>query len=144
MGQRLIRKENWPILLENEIKKHVSTTFKYGKHDCCYAVNKCVTAMTGINAASMFRKFASAKESLLMREEFGDICGIAEFIAKEFNLREIPILKATAGDLVVIKDPLNEECLGIVGLDGRNVYTAAKPKGWISFPLSLSIKAWRI
>lgn len=48
---KVIKKEAWPEIMQDEIYKARTRKFKYGSHDCCAFANRIVKAMTGVGPA---------------------------------------------------------------------------------------------
>ena len=138
------RVENWQSKLDSYLIRTMDKPFKYGRHDCCMSVAHCIKEITGENV-SILKVYNNKEKADKIREEYGNIYGVVEHITKIFNVEEIPISYATGGDIVVAKLPPSERIvLGVVGLDGRSIYTAKRPRGWSMVPLLNATKAYRI
>jgi len=143
----IIRKQNWPILLDNYFIKRIDTPFRHGRHDCCISAIRAVHSFTGVNLHEGIKKYKNEKEAEELKKKYGGILGIAEAAAKIHELEEINPKKASGGDIVVLAQEIDGKIfhsLGTVSLDGRFVYGARSPKGWSKSPASNIIKAWKI
>ncbi len=137
--------ENWTSKLDTYLTSTMDLPFKVGHHCCCIAVAHCLKEITGENVVrGIFKGVKNQKKADKILDEYGDVYGVAEHIATLYDIKEIPISYATGGDVVVLSIPEDRIALGIIGLNGRHIYTAARPCGWATFPLSHAKKAYRI
>ncbi len=136
------RYQDWPVRLNKFIADHHNQGFEYGKHDCCLYVCDAVLAMTGVDMAEDFRGYDESSFQELLDKNHG-IGGIAIQIAKKLNLSKIPVSFAQRGDVVYLKDVEGQLVLGIVAMNGKDVYVASNI-GIVSFPLHQCDYAWRI
>lgn len=142
------RFQDWPIRLEKEIKKRMDSKFSYGRHDCCLAAARCIQAINGDDLFfEIIKEYGEYKgrkaaEDALYKE--GGVQAIAEKFAKKFGYKEIKVLRAIAGDVVLYNNNEGGYSLGVVELSGRNFLVPSKEKGWVQVPINLATKAWRI
>ena len=138
-----MRKENWPIILEEKIKEEIDVPFKWGQSDCMTFPARVAAAMLDYDlmekaqlAIIQYDSEEGAKE--VLREWFGkDMAGVIDLV---FN--RVPVLMAGRGDIVLLKRNDIESC-GIVDSTGRRA--ACKSEGGILFvPLSFAVYAWRV
>lgn len=137
-----MRRDDWPTRLQDEIDRGAKRPFRYGRHDCCLAVTRCIKAMTGIETAKPFRGYGNERDAFRTLARHGGVVGIAERVAREQGFEEIAPMKAQRGDIVLLDTP--REALGVVDLTGRTVLTAARGGGWRRFAVSDAKRAWRI
>src|ERR1041385_7487616 len=110
----LARLPDWQSRLAQFLLAHRSTPFSYGRFDCCLFVCDAITAMTGTDPAARFRgTYSSLKEA----RRYGSVRKITEQVTTEFEMPEIPVLRAQRGDIVLIKRS-RDYSLGLVGLSG--------------------------
>lgn len=142
------REEGWQKKLYEALIKYRNSPFKPGKHDCCFAICNVVKIYTGTDLAKSFRKYRTKKKIKNILTKYGSVESIADEVAKEYNIMEVPPLTAQRGDIVLVngKDEDSDEplqTLAVVGLDGWHVYGAGSI-GWNELTLQEVIKAWHI
>ena len=96
--------------------------------------------ITGIDLAGDYRSYKTKAEALRLLKKYGGVAGIAEAIAKEHGILEIPPLNAQRGD-VCLFDIGRGDTLGVVV--GEHIF-APGSDGLIGFPLEQAKRAWRI
>lgn len=148
---------NWPSLLAKYLAERMNAPFVWGKNDCCLFACDAVFEMTGFDLAIDFRgKYDSALSAVRAMKDFTAkvatgakeidsahlVGAVADAIAKEHAIVEIPVLNAQRGDVALVLAARGES-LGIVALDGRNVLSPGE-KGLVPLPLKTALKAWRI
>ena len=136
------RYQDWSVRLNKFITDHHTQGFEYGKHDCCLYVCDAVLAMTGVDMAEDFRGYDEKSFEKLLKDNKG-VGGIAIQMAKKLNLHKIPVSFAQRGDVVYLKDSEEQSVLGIVSMNGRDVYVATNI-GVTEYPLVHCNHAWRI
>jgi hypothetical protein len=147
---------HWPELLADFIARRQNAPFVWGKNDCCLFACDAVFEMTGFDLAGSYMEngFRGGYDSALsavkaMRAFAGPDCetdklvgAVAEKIAAQHSIQEIPVLMAQRGDVVLLLAQRGES-LGIIGLRGDRAL-APGPEGIESVPLDQCLKAWRI
>lgn len=143
------RYHDWTTKLRDEIRTH-NRPFSYGENDCCTFVCDCILAMTGTDVYADFRgKYHDLKTSLLAMKS---VCGsasieaVAEYVTKQHNMKEVPVLFAQRGDVLLlpVSENPNDLALGIVYFDGINAAVVGE-KGLMRIPYHKTAKrAWRV
>lgn len=142
---------HWQELLHNYFVRRHNEPFKWGSMDCCLFACDAVRELTGIDLAHDFRgRYDSALTAVREMKRFtGDataqddlVEAVAVKVTAQFGLREVPLLMAQRGDVVLLQSP-NGKSLGILGLGGTRVH-ASGPDGVISVPLKECLRAWLI
>src|SRR5690242_20348824 len=105
----LSRFSDWPARLEVFLTAHHTSIFRYGRFDCALFVADAIQAMTGTDLAAEFRDKYRTRAGAFRRArslEMGlSVQLIAERLAESHALPEIPVLRATRGDMVLIRRP---------------------------------------
>jgi hypothetical protein len=140
--QRVI---DWEQKLDRFVAERAQSPFVWGRHDCCIFACDAVLIMTDVDLAADFRdKYSSASGALRMLKAYGGTVEmLAEEIADQFCIFEVPVLYAQRGDVVLLPSNNDGPALGIVSLDGWNCLGAG-PEGLVKVPLNQCLKAWRI
>src|SRR5690348_16756097 len=114
----------WQCSLARFLLDNSRRPFRYGSFDCGLFVSDAILVMTGTDLAASFRgKYKSRTELLrLIRQYTGALSlrALAERITAEFQMPEVPILRAQRGDLVLLKRA-RDYSLGLVDLNGRDI-----------------------
>lgn len=139
------RFDTWPKLLGDFAASRRDTPFAWGENDCCLFACDAVLAMTGVDMAADFRgKYDDALGARRMLDAQGceTVGELATAIAAKHYLREVPVLYAQRGDVVLL---LNEgrNLLGIVTHDGTEVWAPGEDELQV-WPLARCERAWRI
>ena len=134
------RLPNWPELLAGKIDDARTSPFVWGENDCCLFAADCVEIITGINLAGDYRSYKTKAEALHLLKKYGGVAGIAEVIAKQHGILEIPPLNAQRGD-VCLFDIGRGDTLGIVA--GEHIFAPGKD-GLLGLPILQAKRAWRI
>jgi hypothetical protein len=151
----------WPELLGKFICERVTQPFAWGTNDCATFACDAVLTMTGIDlakplrggyttalgAARQMREFLRGLETKLETSsevslESSRLELVAEKIAREWLIDEVPILKAQRGDIALLDTELGA-ALGVVSLNGWEIL-APGTEGLMRLPLRSASRAWRI
>lgn len=142
-------KSHWQELLHNYLLRRQNEAFKWGAMDCCLFACDAMLELTGVDLAADFRgEYDSLLTAVKAMKRFtaGDtedlVEAVAEKIALQHAIEEVPILMAQRGDVVLLDSPLGKG-LGLVGLRGTTVHCAG-PDGVVDVPLEECLRAWRI
>lgn len=147
----IVRKEDWPEILAEffalrSVQDLPSATFAWGTHDCALFVCDAVRAMTAVDLAADFRfKYSSERGALRVMQTFagGGLAELADKMAAQHGLAEVPQLMAQRGDIVLVTSESGEPALGIVSMNGWDIFVVGK-QGLVTRPLDAAVKAWRI
>ena len=139
----LERKENWRNLLLQHINKRMEYPFSYGRHDCCIAATGCIKVMTGVGLAREFAKYGRKDEAEEILKNNDGLEKMAESVAAKYELEEIDIAYAQAGDAVLHKIG-DQFALGIMYLDPTHFISPKRPKGWGFVEKDQALRVWRI
>jgi len=136
----LKRHAQWPEALASEIARAWTKPFTWGANDCCLFACDCVLAMTGTDIASSFRGYRNVEEAKDILKRFGGVGGVAEDVARQYGVSQIPALMGQRGDIFLI-DVGHGETLG-VGAGERILCPGFR--GLVSLPQLQAIRAWKI
>jgi hypothetical protein len=139
------RFDEWPTLLSNFLEERRLVPFEWGRQDCCMFACDAVLAMTGTDLAGRFRgtyRTAAGALRAIRSAEASTIGELASWLAELHSIREISVLSAQRGD-VVLATHEGEDYLGIVAMDGTDAIGPGL-EGTIRNPLSVAERAWRI
>jgi len=146
MQHRLKRLPDWQARLSEYLTSCARTPFRYGHLDCGLFVANAIEAMTGIDVAHSLRnQYQNRTEAFAAIKT---LCGrasmeaVADHLAEQFGIEEIPISFAQRGDAVVLRNG-RRSSLGIVAMHGTEILTPYKD-GILRLPLSTATKAYRI
>jgi hypothetical protein len=148
------RLPDWVSRFDGALAEAAQRPFAYGVHDCGLFACAMVRAVTGVDPAEGLRGAYHDKASLAdrLREEGGSLEACAERRFAACGLDEIPVARATRGDLLLGRFG-GDVSLGVVALDGRVGLTAAAGGGVVSRPLRAEknkvgdgawLRAWRV
>lgn len=129
----------WQCCLSRFLAENSCRPFAYGSFDCGLFVADAIQAMTGTDVAARFRGTYSSFKQV---RKHGSVRQIAEQVAAEFGMAEVPLLRAQRGDMALIQRP-RDYSLGLVDLGGMHLAVAVKT-GIVRIPLSAAWRAWRI
>lgn len=140
------RRQDWNVRLAEELKAGSKRPFKYGRHDCCTAVVRCLYKMTGENIMKdvFERVYRNESEAMALLEEYGGVSGLAEAVATYYGVKKTSIKRATEGDVVVVGDWEGKDALGIIGPGGRRIFAPKRPSGWATKPLNEARVVYKI
>jgi hypothetical protein len=142
----MTRLPDWEKRLHAALIERMSQPFAWGTHDCALFACDCILAMTGVDAAAWFRgKYRNHNGARRVMRKFTGGYGLeslADQIARQHRVHEVPITKAQRGDLLLLDSRMGPT-LAIVSLDGFRA-CAASPQGLESFPVLQARRAWRI
>jgi hypothetical protein len=141
---------NWQELLHNYLLRRQNETFAWGSMDCCLFACDAVRELTETDLAVDFRgKYDSLLTAVKAMKRFTSsdeekhlVELVAEKIALQHEIEEVPLLMAQRGDVILLDSPLGKG-LGILGLRGTHVHCAG-PDGVVDVPLQECVRAWRI
>jgi Domain of unknown function (DUF6950) len=155
---------HWQELLHGYFLRRQNEAFLWGTMDCCLFACDAVRELTDVDLAADFRgkydsllsavrvmkKFVAepftAKDAKTAKktpeEEMHLVELVAEKIAAQFAIEEVPVMMAQRGDVLLLDSPLGKG-LGILGLRGTHVHCAG-PDGVVDVPLHECFRAWRI
>ena len=151
----LIRLRDWEERLAAYFAGTATTPFIWGRNDCALWSCNGIFAETGIDPSAPFKtekryryKTARGAAGAMRRFAGGGLLEVAEKIAAEFAAPACPgLFYAQRGDLVLFDGAVGPT-LGLVALDGLQVYSAG-PEGRFSQRLrdlakAPDVRAWRI
>jgi hypothetical protein len=147
---------HWQELLHNYFLRRENEAFKWGTMDCCLFACDAIREITDVDMAVDFRgKYSTTRGALRAMLDFlgdgeeGDVIEqshlvelVAEKIAAQFAIEEVPVLMAQRGDILLLDSPTGKG-LGILGLRGTHAHCAGLD-GVIDVPLQECLRAWRI
>ena len=139
----MTRFEDWETRLAEALADMSAP--QWGKNDCAMRAFGAIAAITGVDIGEPWRgQYSTEFGALRQIVEFGctDMEGVAEKLAGQHGLEEVPVLTAQRGDLVLV-DSDQGPALGIVGLDGWWVIVAGAD-AVVRVPLRACRRAWRI
>lgn len=132
-----MRRPDWVERLSLYIEVNARREFAYGEWDCCLFAAGAVAAMTDVDPAAGIRgRYANREQGLAFAPE-----GLPAFLDAA-GLKEVPLLRAQRGD-VVYRSSEDEGLLGIVALNGREVYVLGEG-GLQTTPIRFFERAWRV
>lgn len=150
------RLEDWPQRLEALIQAAENVPSKWGERDCCLFAADVVLALTDVDPAAEFRgKYHDAwGAGGVLRRILGVPAGsrarwfaliedAAKKICEFYGFAQIPVAQARRGDIVFVYLPKNS-CLGVVAMNGTEVYVPRIGKGLMRLPLPKAGPAWRV
>ena len=143
----LPRKHDWELHLhEYELSKR-GLPFRWGDNDCALFVCDGIHALTGVDVGGEFRgKYSSLASAIVtIREVTGgtSVENVAEHIASQYGLAELPTVKyAQRGDAVLF-DGAEGPALGLVYFNGTHAMFVG-PEGLRRVPVKSCRRAWRI
>lgn len=141
----LQRREDWPERLHVFLQERKGRAFEWGVNDCALLLCDAVLAMTDVDLAAEFRgKYSTELGAARAMKRFanGGVKELAEKIAADFGIEEIPVLMARRGDAVMVLTDMGP-ALGIAGLDGVSALFAGPGSIRVAL-LRDALKAWRI
>ena len=133
-----MRKTNWPRIIADEITKHRSTEFVWGKSDCCLVVADIVKSFSDIDIADGLRgKYKTAKGSLMALRRYGegDIPSTADR-----TLKRKPVSEVSRGDVVLVKTQAGES----LGIYFNTRVWAMSEEGLIDLSKETILIAWGV
>ena len=149
------RRVDWVSRLRAAIDKTKSTTFKYGRFDCCVGAAHLWKAQTGVDVMKRLRRYSTARGAAMVLARAAPkgtgkarrLEAVAEIMAREAGLVEVEPLRAQRGFIVIVEAPTPDgmaDALGIVDLDGVHILVPGVPGGWFKRPLSEARRAWGV
>jgi hypothetical protein len=142
----LTRHEGWVNSLYEYIRSCKDKPFEYGVLDCARFTCGCIEAETGTDIyASFAGTYADAAGADAVMESTcgtADIVALVEAVTAKYEMKEIPVLFAQRGDVVLLAVD-GGVALGIVALDGVNV-AAVSAEGLHRVPITYATRAWKV
>lgn len=132
----MLRYENWPEILAEEIEGARERPFSFGSHDCTAFAMRVVRAMTGRDHMAAFPAYASEDEAAEILAARG---GLAAMATQQFGA-PVAVAYAQRGDLVLLPTPRGD-ALGIC-LGSSAVFAA--PLGVSIMAMQHVVAAWSI
>ncbi len=145
---------DWPTRLDKYFIDCANKKFEYGVFDCAIFVADGITAMTGIDifweyrgkyenekeAESLIRILIPGSESIPVQAAF-DL--VIRSVVEENKFKQVDKNFAPRGCLVLLDEMLNSS-LGLLSLDGRQIYCPHPEEGLLILPLNHGYKFWSI
>ena len=138
-----MRNENWPGILEAQIKDAAGREFVWGEFDCCLWACDVIEAMTGRDPAQTFRgKYKSKRGAYgqLKRQYGGGVREAAEAIFEYLGFREVPKTFAQRGDVVLVTTPDGDALAIWTG----TYCVLPSPTGLTRLGIEDVLRAWRV
>jgi hypothetical protein len=138
----LSRFPDWQSRLGAYLNTRAAMPFRYGSMDCGLFVAGAIETMTGVDVAAELRGYRNRTEAFT---RIRNVCGrrnmaaIADHLAAQFSIPEVPVLCAQRGDAVQCRTGR----LGIVAMHGTEILTPYKD-GLLRLPLVHAVRAWHI
>ena len=134
------RIHNWELVLDNEFIEADGKSFEWGSRDCCMWACNVALKMTGVDLAADLRgSYTSGEEAASQMLTYcnGGVEALALKVASKLKIQEIPPLRASRGDIVLVETEGNGgaahqvewetngtvQSLAVVGLDARYAAT---------------------
>lgn len=142
----LTRVANWQSELSAYLVSTYAVPFRYGQLDCGLFVAGAIAAETGIDVAAGLRgRYRNRREAFAAIQAMcgsASMAAIADHLARQFDIAEIPVLMAQRGDAVQLRSG-RRASLGIVAMHGTEILTPYRA-GILRLPLTEATRAWRI
>ena len=139
----MTRYSDWHGRLDKFLIANRTTPFAWGTWDCSLWVASAIEAMTGVDIAADYRGTYStqtgAAKVCIAACGKPDIASMAEFVAQQNGMKEVPPLMAQRGDMVLT----TQQCMGIVALTGHQVMVIPE-SGFQLVDLAEIVRAWRV
>lgn len=135
-----MRKQNWPVILEEYIQSHESSEFVWGANDCVLFSANCANALL---EESLDEEIASYGQY--------DEAGAAQIIEQKGSMSAImdahferypSVAQAKRGDIVLVRIE-SGKAFGVVDGTGRRV-ACKTVDGLIFVPLLKGLRAWAV
>lgn len=137
-----MRKQNWPVILNDKIEEYKNAPFEWGKVDCLrFAGLISIDILENDPYGTMSEDFAYTTEEEakgLLDTHFGG--KMANVFGKVFE--EVPPKMAGRGDIAVV-DVNGVEICGVIDGTGRRVACKAVD-GLLFISVKHIVKAWRV
>lgn len=135
----IVKKSNWPRLLNDFIDSRRETPFQWGRNDCALFCADAVQAVTGNDFAEAYRgRYSTAIGSVIALRDAGHD-SIASVITGFFG-DPVPVDYLQRGDIAFFNHGRGDT-IGIVC--GANV-AAPGESGLVFFDMSMCEKGWRV
>lgn len=135
------RLPDWEGRLERFFEACESRRFRYGTFDCCLFGADAIREETGQDPMANLRIYRGMEEARRLLKSLGGLERAIADSAATFGLKEIPVLMARRGDLVLLGG--RTAAAGILGLDGRMARFPDR-QGLRLVPVELCRRAWRV
>jgi hypothetical protein len=137
------RVQNWPAVLGDMIHLRMHAPFAWGSQDCCLFASDVIKSITGIDPAESLRgKYTTAAGAKRVIARHGkSVEKLAEKFCAKHGWAEVPVVRASRGDLVLFDTADHGPSVGIcVGATAA----FAGPAGLTFQSLTSCRRAWRI
>jgi len=137
------RRDDWPIVLEAQIRESKEKEFDWATHNCVLFAANIVLSITGMDFMHKYRERCVSEKSAL--RIVVEVCGgydvekFIEILMQDSCFPEKPKNKAQRGDIVLINTEIGPAA-AIVGSGGKVV--AVGKTGVVLFPLNKATRAW--
>jgi hypothetical protein len=155
-----MRIKGWEQVLDKTLREAEGLSFGYGVNDCCIWATSVAQALTKVDWGKDLRgKYDSAfGAAKLMKEVGGEgIESTIDATVKKFGIEEVHPLRASRGDLVMVRAQGKSDeahiveflkdgsitALAVVEMDGRNAATFS-PDGLIHVPHAYWVRGFRV
>ncbi|KKL24189.1 hypothetical protein LCGC14_2417810, partial [marine sediment metagenome] len=143
---------DWPTRLDKYFEDCADNKFEYGVFDCAIFIADGILAMTGVDiiqeqrgkykneveAKSLIRIIIPNSNSIQAAFDL-----IIRLVVKENKFKEVDRNFAQRGCLVLLDEMLNNS-LGLLGLDGRQIYCPHPEEGLFILPIHHGCQFWNI
>ena len=101
----IIRKDNWPEILMEEIDRARKRPFKFGLHDCCMFTARTFKTYTGVDLARKLRgyKTAAGATRMLKKKGKGTLLRTMEGVMKDHGCPKVKPALLRRGDVCMAK-----------------------------------------
>lgn len=134
--KQLTRLRDWQLRLEDFALARARMPFAWGRNDCAVFAADAVEAMTGVHLLPNMRRYARARDALVLIEQAGGLRSIAVHALGGF----IQPAYARIGD-VVLHRVGRRDALGIC--NGDNILAPGQ-HGMVAVPMKDATTAWRV
>jgi hypothetical protein len=142
----MTRLDTWQTRLNQYLLDNAKSDFSYGQFDCGIFAAGAIEALSGIDVAVDLRnKYSSRREAFRAIKELcgtATVEGIADYLAKKYDIPECPVLMAQRGDPVLIGSGVTSR-LAIISMSGSEIL-ATTNSGLMRYRLDQASRAWHI
>lgn len=137
----LTRRIDWPERLTSVMEAARHQPYVLGTHDCLRLACAAVEAQTGVDFWPRFAGYTTKRQALVTIARIAPSLG--EAVTVTLEVMPSPVLSAWRGDIMLFRDDLGEDHLGVCM--GRKVIVTA-PDGTLSMDLDHPgvLMSWRV